>query len=196
MCRTTQDGEDNTIPRSVHAERVAAVQLGKSSQRGRSIFEPWSGYWGSLFAAPADPRRWPPGMARTSRSSTGANGWSLPVRAVEPGLITGGRPPGRLRHLRQIRLAPQVRSPKIGRNPGSFTPRCEVSYGRLKPEPAEFGAAAWLRVTPAAGRASPIWERIIKDCAPGNVDPVSGDPRPRTAGPRTRRTIRPPAPRN
>ena len=39
-----------------------------------------------------------------------------------------------------------------------------------------------LRITPAPSRAAPVCEWIIKDPAAGTPDPVSGDPRPRTAG--------------
>src|SRR6202035_1072914 len=49
-----------------------------------------------------------------------------------------------------------------------------------------------LRITPPARWASPICERVIKDCATGNVDPVSRDPRPDIGTPRAIKTVWPP----
>jgi hypothetical protein len=46
---TTQDGKDNTIRRTVHAERGEAREF---SQRRRSIFGPWSEYRGSFCSSP------------------------------------------------------------------------------------------------------------------------------------------------
>jgi hypothetical protein len=73
----------------------------------------------SIRSSPIPPRRLL-GMAPKRPCSIGANVWSVPARVFQPGLITGGRPPGRLRHLRQIGLGPQLKSLKSGRNPGKF----------------------------------------------------------------------------
>src|SRR5215471_6612714 len=53
----------------------------------------------------------------------------------------------------------------------------EVLQGRgVQPETADDpGGASALRITPSTRRASPIRERIIKDCAPRNPDIVVGN---------------------
>ena len=58
------------------------------------------------------------------------------------------------------------------------------------------GSPRWLWVTPTPSRPAPIGEGIIEGAAAGAPDPVSGDPRPRTAGPPAGKTIRAPTRRN
>jgi hypothetical protein len=76
--------------------------------------------------------RWLPGTAPQRPCSIGAGGWSVPTRAVQPGLITGGDL-RRLRHLRQPAPRRRSKRPKAAETLGSFTARYEISYRRLKP---------------------------------------------------------------
>jgi hypothetical protein len=88
------------------------------------------------------PPRWPLGTTPKRPSSTGASGSSGPAGAVQPGLITGGRSPeGGPPAANRPRAAPKS-AQRAAETLGGFKPLYEISYGRLKPEPAEFGVVA------------------------------------------------------
>jgi hypothetical protein len=88
-------------------------------------------------------------------------------------------------HLEQIGPTLQVRRLESGRNSRKFHTAVWDTVGGPKPRVGGFGVVAgygmWLRITRATGRASPIREGIIEGPAAGTPDPVSGDPRIRTA---------------
>jgi hypothetical protein len=62
---------------------------------------------------------------------------------------------GRLRHLRQIGLAPQVTALKSRKDPASFKPRYEISYGR--PKPSEMGCGLGSEVI----KPGPAGRRLV-----------------------------------
>jgi hypothetical protein len=82
-------------------------------------------------------------------------------------------------------------SPLHGPPTSGASANAALVRGLLSPvEP--WSDPARLRITPPARRAAPIREGIIKDCAPGNVDPVSRDARPAIGTPRAIETVWPP----
>jgi hypothetical protein len=123
-----------------------------------------------------------------------------------PGLSPGGFPL-KMRRFRPVATPRQHRAQMLSRSlplfvrAGLFPLQDALLARASSPRSGACSLAAtgvdravvrlgWLRITPAARGASPIWEWIIEECAPGNVDPVSRDRRPPIGSPPAIKMVR------